>query len=65
MRMPMRARTSAPHIALLASALFLGACAGESTSPSASTAREGLDAEGDVDSPAHAPRNSALASSAI
>ena len=44
MRMPMQARTSVPHIALLASALFLGACAGESTSPSASSPSRAVEA---------------------
>ncbi len=39
MRMPMQARLSVSRVTLLASALFLGACAGEVTSPAPSTMR--------------------------
>jgi hypothetical protein len=44
MRMPMKARLSVSRLTLLASALLLGACAGEVTSPAASTPSRAIEA---------------------
>lgn len=44
MRMPMPARHLVPRVTLLATALFVGACAGEVTSPAASTPPRAIEA---------------------